>query len=279
MIWEDYPETRDRIATEAADLIIQLYEKRKVAVKEIDKIDLYSKMLFNAPEDFVNSIVEVKLCIHDFYEAIDFEIHDRFATDPANVFVFYEQCAIPTIESIRRSKREDRMYIKEDPYPCLRPRRDLVKKRQEGMAIATLLGKTSTKKAMEAFVKNYREDRNYAGYENYLVYSWKHIRMEFLALACQDNDEDERKKPETEGDVRTKDEPYIRENIILRCKLQWLKATIQQIEKLMPTLRITRMVETHPKDYHAFSPEQKEILDTLARNVQAMGKLINERLY
>ena len=171
------------------------------------------------------------------------------------------------------------MYIKKEYYCCLEPRRDLVKERQEGMAIATLLGKTSTKKVMEAFVKNYREDRNYAGYENYLVYSWKHIRMEFLALACQDNDEDERKKPETEGDVRTKDEPYIRENIILRCKLQWLKATIQQIEKLMPTLRITRMVETHPKDYHAFSPEQKEILDTLARNVQAMGKLINERLY
>lgn len=36
------------------------------------------------------------------------------------------------------------------------------------------------------------------------------------------------------------------------------------------------MAENHPKDYHVFSSEQKEILATLVSNTQAIGKLTNE---
>lgn len=65
---------------------------------------------------------------------------------------------------------------------------------------------------------------------------------------------------------------------VLNPKITKLEHLTRETEKLKPALNISAMVNTYPKDYLAFSQEQKHILAALINNVRAMGELINKRI-
>ena len=66
---EDY----QLIAENANDKALELYNVRKSAAKEIERIEMYINMLANSPKEFAKDVAQVKLDIKDFNKAVEIE--------------------------------------------------------------------------------------------------------------------------------------------------------------------------------------------------------------
>lgn len=254
------------LGEKANDLTLALYQLRKSASSAIDRIEKYVNALANSPKEFAKEIAEVKLNIREFKEAVRIEEEN-------------------SSNNIKGAGMATGGVAVGGAVAALGP--------TTAMAIATTFGTASTGTAIASLSGAAATNAALAWLGGGALAAGgggMAAGNAFLALAgpigwgiagvfvlgggifaAQKN-----KKAAEEAQKFT---------IEIEKKISVLKPKVAKLEllkletvKLKSALNISLMVNTYPKDYIAFSYEQKQSLAALINNVRAMGKLINERV-
>ncbi|MBQ6799494.1 MAG: hypothetical protein IJP08_00095 [Bacteroidaceae bacterium] len=254
------------LGEQANDCALRLYEVRKLAVEAINRVELYVNMLANTPKEFTKDIADVKISIKEFAHAIDIEkqnTSDNLKGTGAAVGGIAAGSAIAALGPTAAMAVATTFGTA-----------------STGTAIASLSGAAATKAALawlgggalaaggggmsagSAFLA-------LAGPVGWTVAGVAIVGGGFFASYKNKRAAEEATK------ITCEIEKHISK---LRPKLQKLHRLLNETEKLKSGLNISLMVNTYPKDYLAFSDEQKMALATVINNVQAMGKLINTRV-
>lgn len=256
-----------KLGEQANDCALQLYEVRKSAVEAINRVELYVNMLANTPKEFAKNIANVKISIKEFAYAIDIEkqnISDNLKGAGAAVGGIATGSAIVALGPTA------------------------------AMAVATTFGTASTGTAIASLSGAAAANAALAWLGGGALAAGgggMSAGSAFLALAgpvgwiaagtaivgggifaSYKNKQAAEKATEYTNEIA-------KHISILRPKLQKLHRLLNETEKLKSGLNISLMVNTYPKNYLAFNDEQKMALATVINNVQAMGKLINTRVY
>lgn len=263
---QDSEKKYNEIGQEANDLALNLYRLRKSSSLAIDRVEQYVNSLANSPKEFVKEIADVKISIREFNEAM------RIEKENAS-------------NNIKGASAAATGTALGGAIAALGP--------TTAMAIATTFGTASTGTAIASLSGAAATNAALAWLGGGALAAGgggMAAGNAFLALAGPVGwgiagvfivggglfAAHKNKKAAKEAQNVTKD---IEQRIsILKPKVEKLKYLNKETEKLKSSLNITMLVNTYPKDYLAFSQEQKQVLAALINNVRAMGKLINERI-
>ena len=254
------------LGEKANDLTLELYRLRKSASLAIDRVEKYINSLANSPKEFAKEIAEVKLSIREFNEAVRIETENS-ANNIKGAGVAVGGVAVG------------------GAVAALGP--------TAAMAIATTFGTASTGTAIASLSGAAATNAALAWLGGGAIAAGgggMAAGNAFLALAgpvgwgiagvfivgggifaIHKN----KKAAENAQTITIEIEKKIS---VLNPKITKLEHLTRETEKLKPALNISAMVNTYPKDYLAFSQEQKHILAALINNVRAMGELINKRI-
>lgn len=254
------------LGEKANDLTLELYRLRKSASLAIDRVEKYINSLANSPKEFAKEIAEVKFNIKEFNEAVRIE-----AENSAN--------------NIKGAGAAAGGVAVGGAVAALGP--------TAAMAIATTFGTASTGTAIASLSGAAATNAALAWLGGGALAAGgggMAAGNAFLALAgpvgwgiagvfavggglfaAHKNKKAAEEAQKISIDIEQK-------IVMLRPKIRQLEHLIEKTEKLKSSLNISLMVNTYPKDYLAFSQEQKQALAALINNVRAMGKLINERI-
>lgn len=254
------------LGEKANDLTLELYQLRKSASSAIDRVEKYINSLANSPKEFAKEIAEVKLNIKEFNEAV------RIETESST-------------NNIKGAGAAAGGVAVGGAIAALGP--------TAAMAIATTFGTASTGTVIASLSGAAATNAALAWLGGGALAAGgggMAAGNAFLALASPIGwgiagafvvgggifaAHKNKKAAEKAQAITIEIEKKIAE---LRPKVTKLEHLIRETEKLKSALNISLMVNTYPKDYLAFSQEQKQALAALINNVRAMGKLINERI-
>lgn len=256
----------NEMGRKANDLTLNLYRLRKSAVLAINRVEAYINSLANTPKEFSKEVAEVKFTIREFNEAVRIE-----AENASNNIKGASAAAtgVTTGGAIAALGPTAAMAIATTFGTA-----------STGTAIASLSGAAATNAAL-AWLGGGALAAGGGGMAagNAILalagpVGWS-IAGAFAigggAFAAYKNKKAAEEAHKKVIEVNNK-------IVTLSPKVTKLEHLIRETEKLKSGLDITMMVNTYPKDYLAFSLEQKQNLAALINNVQAMGKLINERI-
>lgn len=254
------------IGQKANDLTLNLYRLRKSAVLAINRVESYINSLANSPKEFSKEVAEVKINISAFNEAV------RIESENAS-------------NNIKGAGAAASGVAAGGAIAALGP--------TAAMAIATTFGTASTGTAIASLSGAAATNaalawlgggalaaggRGMAAGNAFLALAgpvgWGIAGVFAIgggAFAAYKNKKAAEEAHKLAIEINKK-------IVALSPKVRKLEHLIKETEKLKSALNITMMVNTYPKDYLAFSQEQKQNLAALINNVQAMGKLINERV-
>ena len=254
------------LGEKANDLTLKLYQLRKSASLAIDRVEKYINSLANSPKEFAKEIAEVKLIIKEFNEAVRIETEN-------------------SANNIKGAGAAAGGVAVGGAVAALGP--------TAAMAIATTFGTASTGTAIASLSGAAATNAALAWLGGGALAAGgggMAAGNAFLALAgpvgwgiagvfvvgggifaAHKNKKAAEEAQKISIDIEKK-------IAILRPKIIQFEHLIEKTEKLKSSLNISLMVNTYPKDYLAFSKEQKQALAALINNVRAMGKLINERI-
>lgn len=257
----------NNLGEKANRLASDLYRSRKSASIAIDRVEEYVTSLANTPKEFVKEIAEVKLSIKEFNEAVRIEKENSANNIKGATAAAAGTAAGGAIAALGPTAA---MTIATTFGTA-----------STGTAIASLSGAAANSAAL-AWLGGGSLAAGGGGMAagNALLalagpVGWG-IAGVFVvgggAFAAHKN----KKAAEEASKIACEIENRI---TVLRPKVVQLEYLRNETDKLNSTLGTSLlMVNTYPKDYCAFSQEQKQALATLINNVRAMGKLINERI-
>ena len=259
-------ERYNSLGIRANDLTLELYQLRKSASLAIDRVEKYINSLANSPKEFAKEIAEIKLGIKEFTEATRIEAENLSDNIKAGVAGVGGTAIGGAVASLGPTAA---MAIATTFGTA-----------STGTAIASLSGAAATNAAL-AWLGGGALAAGGGGMaagNAFLAMAgpvgWG-IAGVFIVggsiFAANKN-----KKAAQEAHNIT--EEIEKKISILQPKIIALQHLVRQTQEMKTALNITLMVNTYPKDYRAFTKEQKETLGALINNVRAMGKLINERI-
>jgi hypothetical protein len=245
---------------------MELYRIRQDAAKAIQKVEQYFNILANTPKEFESQIAEINVELEEFNESV--RIEEKCARD--NGFAAGAAFGGAVLGGAVAAYGQ-----------------------KMAMALATTYGKTSTGKpiadlkggaaqnAAKACLGGGAKSVGGGGIEkgNKLLRK-KEVTGGVTALvilvgsmvAINQTNKKAAKKAEKETAAITQTTAQ------LRIDTRKVVNLIHETKALLPSLRITMMVNTYPSDYNKFNMEQKKNFAALINATLAMGQLINKKV-
>lgn len=251
---------------EANQRVIALYNTRKAAVHQIERVEMYVNMLANCPKEFAKEIGTCRLEIKDFHEAIKIEEENASANIKGASTALGGTATGGAIAALGPTAA---MAIATTFGTA-----------STGTAIATLSGAAATNAAL-AWLGGGALAAGGGGMAagNAILamagpIGWTVAGV--LAIGGGTFAAYKNKKAADEANKAAIEVKKHYELLLPRVKkVEMLEANTR---KLKSGLDITLMVNTYPSNYLEFTEEQKLSLASIINNVSAIGKLINERI-
>lgn len=256
----------NEMGRKANDLTLNLYRLRKSAVLAINRVEAYINSLANTPKEFSKEVAEVKFTIREFNEAVRIEAENASNNIKGAGVAITGTAGGGAIAALGPTAA---MAIATTFGTA-----------STGTAIASLSGAAATKAAL-AWLGGGALTAGGGGMAagNAFLALAGPVGWGIAGACAVGGGIFVAYKNKKAAEEAHKYVIEINNKIVtLSPKVAKLENLIRETEKLKSALDITMMVNTYPKDYLAFSLEQKQNLAALINNVQAMGKLINERI-
>lgn len=254
------------LGNQANDYILKLFNTRKSAALAIERVEEYVNILANTPKEFAKQIAEVKISIKDFNEAIKIEKENASNNIKGASAAITGTAAGGAIAAL-------------GPTAAM-AFATTFGTASTGTAIATLSGAAATNAAL-AWLGGGALAAGGGGMSAgsaFLALAGP-IGWSVAAIAIAGGGFFASYKNKKAAELANNSAMKISADIYkLRPQLTRLIHLYDKTDQLKSGLNIAMMVNTYPKDYLLFNEEQKKHLSTVINNVQAMGKLINQRI-
>lgn len=254
------------LGNQANDYVLKLFEVRKSAVLAIERIENYINALANSPKEFAKQVADVKLSIKEFNEAIRIEKENASNNIKGAGAAIGGTAAGGAIAALGPTAA---MAIATTFGTA-----------STGTAIASLSGAAATNAAL-AWLGGGALAAGGGGMSAgsaFLALAGP-VGWSVAAIVVAGGGIFTSLKNKKAAKEATEVAKKITTDIYkLRPKLTKLIKLHDNTVKLKCGLDIAVIVNTYPKDYLLFNDVQKKNLATVINNVEAMGKLINQRI-
>lgn len=254
------------LGNEAKQNVIALYNTRKAAVLQIERVEMYVNMLANCPKEFAKEIGTCKLEINDFREALKIEEENASANIKGASTAATGAAAGGAIAALGPTAA---MAIATTFGTA-----------STGTAIATLSGAAATNAAL-AWLGGGALAAGGGGMAagNAILAMAGPIGWTVATVLIVGGGAFAILKNKKAANEANKAAIEVKEHYdMLLPRVEKVKLLENNTRKLKSGLDITLMVNTYPSNYLEFSEEQKLSLASIINNVSAVGKLINERI-
>lgn len=255
-----------KLAEQVNSQTLELYRLRKSAALAIHRVERYINMLANSPKEFARQVVQVRLDIKEFDEAV--RIEGQSVSN--NIKGAGAAAAGAAVGGAMAALGPTAAMAIATTFGTA----------STGTAIATLHGAVATKAAL-AWLGGGALSAGGGG----VVAGKAMLAMmgpvgwclagTFVVGGAIYASSKNRKAAEDAQKCALEIEEQI---AIIKPNIKKLRHLIKSTMELKRALNISLMVGTYPEDYRHFSDEQKHSLAALINSTKAMGELINKRI-